>query len=114
MLGVESGLAPDLTSGPPRRSRARADRGPGLLDLDPIALLAVAVLVGAGLLNLLAIGRSDLAIHQLVAVGAGLALLFLLLRSDIHSLPLLGRGTYGVAIAMLLAVFLAGAHAYGA
>ena len=45
---------------------------PGLLEIDPLALLALAVLVGAGLLNLAAIGSADLVAHQLVAVVAGL------------------------------------------
>jgi cell division protein FtsI/penicillin-binding protein 2/cell division protein FtsW (lipid II flippase) len=85
-----------------------------LAGLDPIALLAVAGLVAAGLLNLYAIGEPGLALHQLVAVLAGLVLLLGLRRISVRSLPLLGRAAYVVALLMLLAVFVAGARAYGA
>ena len=92
----------------------RRVRGPGILVLDPLALLAIAVLIAAGLLNLQAIGRHDLAVHQVVAVVGGLALLFALRRANVRSLPLLGRAAYGTALLMLLTVFIVGAHAYGA
>ncbi|HLH68034.1 MAG TPA: FtsW/RodA/SpoVE family cell cycle protein [Candidatus Dormibacteraeota bacterium] len=85
-----------------------------LAGLDPIALLAVAGLVAAGLLNLYAIGEPSLALHQLVAVLAGLVLLLGLRRMNVRSLPLLGRTAYVVALLMLLAVFVAGSRAYGA
>ncbi len=82
--------------------------------LDPLALLALTVLVGAGLLNLWTIDRKDLASHQAVAVMGGVLLLFLLRRTKARSLPILGRAAYVTALVMLVAVFVAGAHAYGA
>ncbi len=87
---------------------------PWLVGLDPVALLAVAGLVAAGVLNLYAIGEPGLVLHQLVAVLAGLGLLLVLRRLSVRSLPWLGRAAYVTALLMLLAVFVAGAHAYGA
>ncbi|HSR25517.1 MAG TPA: FtsW/RodA/SpoVE family cell cycle protein, partial [Candidatus Eisenbacteria bacterium] len=87
------------------------DRGRGV---DPLALLAVAALVGLGELNLVAIGETALAVHQLAAVLGGLALLLVLLRVRAASLPVLGSAAYGVALVLLLAVVAKGRGAYGA
>ncbi len=61
---------------------------------DPVALLAVASLVLLGELNLLAIGETALAVHQLLAVGLGAAFLVAAQRLRVGSLPWLGRVIY--------------------
>jgi cell division protein FtsI/penicillin-binding protein 2/cell division protein FtsW (lipid II flippase) len=105
---------PGLRHGVPGRRRPMDWRPPSPLEFDPIALLAVAGLVAAGMLNLYAIGEPGLALHQLVAVVAGLGLLLVLRQVSVRSLPLLGRAAYVTALLMLLAVLAVGAHAYGA
>ncbi|HEY8738829.1 MAG TPA: FtsW/RodA/SpoVE family cell cycle protein [Candidatus Dormibacteraeota bacterium] len=100
-----------------RRGRARAAlRGlaGALRGLDPIALLAVATLVGLGLLNLLTIGQQQLAIHQGLAVLAGCGLLVLLNRSEVRSLRAISRAVYVLAAVLLLAVLVGGVQANGA
>jgi cell division protein FtsI/penicillin-binding protein 2/cell division protein FtsW (lipid II flippase) len=96
------------------RRRWPPQERPGGWGIDPIALLAVAVLVALSELNLVAIGESALAVHQLVAVLGGLVLLVALLRVRAASLPLLGSLAYAVAVALLLAVIARGRGAYGA
>ena len=89
-------------------------RRPRLHIPDPLALLATAVLIAAGIVNLWTIDRQDLADHQALAVFAGLLLMFVLRRAHVRSLPMLGRAAYVTALVMLAAVLVAGAHAYGA
>jgi len=100
---------------PGRRRPGRDRQGPSTARaIDPLALLAVAVIAGLGALNLVAIGDRGLAVHQLLAVLAGVGLLVLLLRVRPASLPLLGWAVYGAAVFMLLAVLAKGRGAYGA
>jgi cell division protein FtsI/penicillin-binding protein 2/cell division protein FtsW (lipid II flippase) len=98
---------------PPRLPRTDARRR-SVSGLDPLALVAVAVLVGLGELNLTATGGSRLAVHQLLSVLGALALLPLLIRVRAASLPLIGRLAYAVALTLLLTVLLKGRAAYGA
>jgi cell division protein FtsI/penicillin-binding protein 2/cell division protein FtsW (lipid II flippase) len=103
MLTIEN------ASAVPRRRRPERRHG-----IDPLALLAVAVLVGLGELNLLAIGDASLASHQLVAVMAGVGLLVLLLGLRAASLPLLAWAAYAGALVLLVLVIVRGRGAYGA
>ena len=96
-----------------RRGR-RDDHHSNSWGIDPLALLAVGVLVALGEINLIAIGDSGLAVHQLVAVLGGITLLVLLLRARAASLPLLGLAVYAAATLLLLAVLAKGRGAYGA
>jgi cell division protein FtsI/penicillin-binding protein 2/cell division protein FtsW (lipid II flippase) len=88
--------------------------GDAVSGLDPLALLAVAVLVVLGLLNLVAIGQQQLAIHQGAAVIAGCLLLAILNRSRVHSLRVISRVAYLLAVLLLLAVLVGGVQANGA
>jgi cell division protein FtsI/penicillin-binding protein 2/cell division protein FtsW (lipid II flippase) len=92
----------------------RLDRHSAGRGIDPLALLAVGVLVALGELNLVAIGDTSLAVHQLAAVVGGIVLLVLLLRVRAASLPLLGWVVYAAAVVLLLAVLAKGRGAYGA
>src|SRR5262252_3760869 len=103
-----------LEAADPQRLPRADGRGPRVSGLDPLALVAVAVLVGLGELNLTATGGGGLAVHQLISVLGALALLPLLIRVRAASLPVIGRLTYAVALALLLAVLLRGRAAYGA
>jgi cell division protein FtsI/penicillin-binding protein 2/cell division protein FtsW (lipid II flippase) len=91
----------------------RAGRG-ALSGLDPLALLAVGTLVALGVLNLVAIGQTDLAVHQGLAVLAGCGLLGVLNRSQVRSLRAISRVAYLLSIALLLAVLVGGIQANGA
>ena len=85
-----------------------------LRGLDPLALLAVATLVTLGMLNLLAVGQADLAVHQGLAVLAGCFLLGLLNRSQARSLSGISRLAYLLSVGLLLAVMVGGVQANGA
>jgi cell division protein FtsI/penicillin-binding protein 2/cell division protein FtsW (lipid II flippase) len=85
-----------------------------LWELDPLALAAVAILVVCGLLNLWAIGQPDLLLHQSAALVAGVGLLLVLRRLRVTSLSLFAWISYGLAVAMLLAVLLTGISGHGA
>lgn len=85
-----------------------------MVALEPLAVAAVALLVGLGLLNLLALGELGLAEHQLLSVIAGTALLLLLRRSRIDTLGMLGITSYATGLLLLLAVAGAGTAAHGA
>lgn len=111
MIGTET-LPPQFL--PRRRRRSIWRHLPRLLDLDPLALLAVLALAGAGLVNLYAIGQRGEMVHQAMAVAGGFALLAVLRLSPARSLPVLGRAVYLIALLLLLAVFAAGSRAYGA
>ena len=81
---------------------------------DLLAVLAMVVLVGLGLLNLYAIGGSSLAWHQLVIAGAGLLGLAVLWRLRASLLTVLGWACYTVAVVFLLAVLVVGTYTNGA
>lgn len=85
-----------------------------LLLADPVALLAVAVLVGLDVLNLFAIGDSALAVHQLLAAGIGLALLALLRLVPARRQATVAFVAYLVACGLLAVVLAAGVQANGA
>jgi cell division protein FtsI/penicillin-binding protein 2/cell division protein FtsW (lipid II flippase) len=104
-------LTLQASSGPRQR---RAEQRSHRWGIDPLALLAVGALVALGELNLVAIGDSSLAVHQLAAVLAGAALLLLFRRVRSASLPLLGPAAYTLAVALLLVVLVRGRGAYGA
>jgi cell division protein FtsI/penicillin-binding protein 2/cell division protein FtsW (lipid II flippase) len=100
---------------PAPRPRRREPRPPAWSRaVDPLALVAVGVLVGLGELNLLAIGDVSLAVHQLAAVMAGTALLLVLRYVRSSRLSLLGPAAYALAVALLLVVLARGRGAYGA
>jgi cell division protein FtsI/penicillin-binding protein 2/cell division protein FtsW (lipid II flippase) len=75
------------------------------------AALAMALL---GVLNLVSIGEYVVAVHQVVALALGCAAMVPLARLRIATWWSLARGTYVVAVVMLLAATVIGAHAYGA
>jgi len=102
------GRASDAWSGPRRPDR---DAVPAS---DPLAIVAVGVLVLLGVLNLLALGEESLALRQLVAVLVGLGLLVVLPRLRVRSLPALGWAAYTLAVGTLLAVPLIGLTVKGA
>lgn len=85
-----------------------------LLLADPVALLAVAVLVGLGVLNLFAVGDSALAVHQLLAAGIGLALLAVLRRVPARRQATIAFVAYVIACGLLALVLAAGVQANGA
>jgi cell division protein FtsI/penicillin-binding protein 2/cell division protein FtsW (lipid II flippase) len=87
---------------------------PDAAALDPIAVGAVAVLVGLGLANLAALGDQSVLRHQLVVDGAGVLLFVLLRRSRTDGLRWLGWGCYATSLLLLLAVDTAGSTVNGA
>ena len=91
-----SGKPPPRLSRPVRVPRHRLRTALGFVHeivtgMDPLALLAVATLVVLGLMNLVAIGQTQLAAHQLLSVLAGCALLGILNRSKVRSLGWIAR-----------------------
>jgi cell division protein FtsW (lipid II flippase) len=112
VLGVERGIPQNPFGSRARLRERRAARRGAAFDL--LAVLAVAVLAGLGVLNLYAVGGWSLASHQLGAVVAGLLLLAVLRAAGPRWLGLLGWACYGVAVLFLLAVLAVGVHAYGA
>ena len=85
---------------------------PGAFDV--LAVLAMLVLVGLGVLNLYAIGGRSLVSHQLLIAAAGLAALVVLWRMRASLLVYLGWACYGVAVLFLGAVLVIGTEANGA
>ncbi|WP_210716728.1 FtsW/RodA/SpoVE family cell cycle protein [Amycolatopsis acididurans] len=85
---------------------------PGAFDL--LAVLAMLVLIGLGVLNLYAIGGRSLAAHQLAIAAAGLLALLLVWRLRASVLVYLGWACYGVAVLFLCAVLVIGTEANGA
>ncbi|HJQ46592.1 MAG TPA: FtsW/RodA/SpoVE family cell cycle protein [Amycolatopsis sp.] len=81
---------------------------------DLVAVLAMVVLVGLGLLNLYAVGGRSLAEHQLLIAGAGLLGLLVFWRVRASVLTVLGWTCYVVAVVFLGAVLVVGAEANGA
>ncbi|MGH7612332.1 MAG: FtsW/RodA/SpoVE family cell cycle protein [Candidatus Dormibacteria bacterium] len=82
--------------------------------LDLPLLLAVLVLGGLGLLNLVALGDPAQAAHQALAVAVGLGAMLWAWRRRQDDWRWLGRGLYLLSLALLLGVSLLGAHAFGA
>jgi cell division protein FtsI/penicillin-binding protein 2/cell division protein FtsW (lipid II flippase) len=82
--------------------------------LDVVALVAAALLILLGLLNLDALGEHARAQHQAFVVLVGVALFLLLSRFRSASLPWIGWACYAGSVVMLAVVELAGVTAYGA
>ena len=96
-----------------RIGRRAATRALQLFEADPLLVVAVLTLAGLGLLNLLAISETDLALHQALAVLIGFALMAFCHRARPHTRPRLGRAVYLGAVVMLLAICVMGVSAFG-
>lgn len=72
--------------------------------LDPVILLAIMVLGGLGVANLVTIGAADLAVRHAVMFGAGCVVMVVAAWLGGPRLPQLGWGLYAVSIAALLMV----------
>ncbi|TNC22224.1 FtsW/RodA/SpoVE family cell cycle protein [Amycolatopsis alkalitolerans] len=81
---------------------------------DLLAVVAMVVLVGLGLLNLYAIGGTSLAGHQAIIAAAGVLALAVFWRLRASVLTVLGWTCYALAVLFLLAVLVVGTHANGA
>jgi len=112
MLSIERGLLGTRTTGPRPGRPAQVPSAPVLP--DPLAVGAMAVLVGLGLLNLAAVGDQSLVRHQLVVVVAGVVLFLVLRRWRADGLRWLGWTCYGTSVLLLLAVDAAGSQVNGA
>jgi cell division protein FtsI/penicillin-binding protein 2/cell division protein FtsW (lipid II flippase) len=82
--------------------------------LDPLLVAAAVAMALLGLLNLLSIGDDMVALHQATALMLGGIAVVPLARLRIANWWPLGRGVYALAVTMLLAATVVGAHAYGA
>ncbi len=98
---------------PSARDRVRV-RNPSLAGVDPLLTLALGTLGALGIVNLLALDETSLAIHQAACVALGFLAMLLTARARAVQLRVLGRVIYGVAIVLLLGVAAAGSHAFGA
>ncbi|SNR52540.1 penicillin-binding protein 2 [Haloechinothrix alba] len=87
---------------------------PGGWVIDPWIVAAAAVLVGLGLLNLLALGMAEHAVRHGVIGAAGLVAMVLLARLRVQALSRLAWAVYLAAVLMLLAVPLVGDKVKGA
>src|SRR6476646_5490617 len=81
---------------------------------DVLAVAALLVLAGLGLLNLRVLGSTSLYEHQLVTLAVGAALFVAAGWVHASALRWLGRVCYGVGVALLVAVGLIGSSDYGA
>lgn len=100
---------------PPARAVVfRRPRRPWSLPWDALAVLAALLLAALGVANLVAVHSETLARHQAAAVAVGLVLLVVLYFAPTRWLPLLGWGSYAVAVALLALVAAHGVSAYGA
>src|SRR5690242_8748784 len=81
---------------------------------DVLAVAALLVLAGLGLLNLRALGSTSLYEHQLVTLAVGLVLFVTAGWVHASALRWLGRLCYGVGVVLLVAVGLVGSSDYGA
>jgi len=108
VLGVEKG-GPRPDEAPRRRRRDILNNC-----FDGLALLAAAVLVALGALNLYAISGGPSAVRQLAVVAPGLVLLVVLRRARVDRLGGLAWGCYGLAVALLAAVPVVGTATKGA
>lgn len=82
--------------------------------VDPWMLIAIGVLTGLGLLNLLSLGMTSLAMRHGVIVLAGLCLMLVVARLRLREMPSFGWGCYAVAVVLLLAVPVVGVTVNGA
>lgn len=101
------------------RSRTARDSGDrvGVQDaraLDPWVLIAAAVLVGLGLLNLYSVGMEALAARHAAIGVMGFVLMLAVARVRVEALPRFAWAMYGLAVALLLAVLFAGETVKGA
>lgn len=81
---------------------------------DVLAVAAALVVVGLGLANLRAVDGTGLATRQAAVAAAGMILLGALWRFRLRLLMVLGWATYGLALALLLAVHAVGETTKGA
>ncbi|WP_018332240.1 FtsW/RodA/SpoVE family cell cycle protein [Actinomycetospora chiangmaiensis] len=101
-----------------RRREARRDhdrpepRGQVLADL--VAVAAAVVLVALGALNLVAAGEPAQARDKVVTAGVGIAVMLALAARRRPVSTVLARATYGVTVALLLLVLVAGLEVNGA
>ena len=109
MLGLERG-GPRQDQPPARRSRWDIANA----CFDVLALLAAAVLVALGALNLYATSGWQSAARQLAVAAPGLVLLVGLRRMRLERLAALGWGCYGLSVMLLAAVPLVGTATKGA
>lgn len=112
MLSIEKGLLGTRSRGPQSSRPARVVTPAGIP--DPLAVGAMAVLVGLGLLNLSALGDRSVMQHQIVVVVAGVVLFLVLRRWRTDGLRWLGWTCYGTAVLLLAAVVVAGSQVSGA
>lgn len=111
MLSVERGLLGGRRSRPGPGPPAQL---PVAALLDPLAVGAVAVLVGLGLANLAALGDRSAVRHQLVVVVGGVVLFAVLRRWRTEGLRCLGWGCYLLSVVLLVAVDVGGMTVRGA
>lgn len=111
MLSIERGLLGVHRPGP---QPGRPAHVPVARLFDPVAIGAVAVLAGLGLVNLAALGDTSVIRHQLVVDAAGVALFLVLLRWRSDGMRWLGWGCYLLSVLLLLAVDVAGSTVNGA
>lgn len=81
---------------------------------DPWMFAAAGVLGALGLLNLLSLGMTSLAVRHGVLVLVGFGLMLLVARLRLRDLPAIGWTVYAVAIVLLLAVPVVGVTVNGA
>lgn len=111
MLSVERGLRGGRRSRP---GPARPVRLPVAPLVDPLAVGAVALLAGLGLVNLAALGDGAAVRHQLVVIVGGLVLFAVLRSWRTAGLRWLGWGCYAVSVLLLVAVDASGTSVRGA
>ncbi len=95
---------------PPARPLAEAARPA----LDWPLLTALVTLAGLGLVNLVALGESSLALHQAVIVVVGFVGCVAVWRMRRDTWTWIGRAVYAISVLMLLAVEVHGVRAFGA
>jgi cell division protein FtsI/penicillin-binding protein 2/cell division protein FtsW (lipid II flippase) len=123
VLTVEQGGPPEpWRAGRSRRLRWKRKRFRGWWRLprlgagawDVLAIVAMLVLVGLGVLNLYAVGGRTMASHQLVTAVGGLVLFAVLWWTGARFLTGLGWVCYGMGVLFLVAVLGAGVRVNGA
>jgi cell division protein FtsW (lipid II flippase)/cell division protein FtsI/penicillin-binding protein 2 len=77
---------------------------------DPLLWLGIAGLCASGLVNLVGLGDSSTALHQLLTIAIGVAAAVVLSRVRMRVWVVLARGVYLVSVLLLAAVVLAGSH----
>jgi cell division protein FtsI/penicillin-binding protein 2/cell division protein FtsW (lipid II flippase) len=91
-----------------------APRPPPLAGVDPLLVLSLTSLGVLGVLNLMSLGETPLAVHQATTVALGLTAMVVVARRRSRTLRIVGRGIYATALLLLMAVAVAGSHAGGA